>query len=40
MDDIELVPDKIIHVERKVVRMAEVKDEWVAPTHESPQRQR
>ena len=38
VDDIELVAHKIIHVERKVLRMPEVKNERLAPAHESAQR--
>lgn len=40
VDDIELVTDKTIHVERKVSRLPEVKDERVAPPRESAQLKR
>jgi hypothetical protein len=40
VDDIELVTNKIAHVERKVVRLPEVEDERVTPPHESYQLER
>jgi hypothetical protein len=38
--DIELVPDKISHVQRQVSGLSEVKDEWAASADESPQLKR
>jgi hypothetical protein len=40
VDDIELVTDKTTYVERKILRLPEVKDERLAPPHESSQLER